>query len=297
MLYIAAIDIGSNAIRLAIANCSREPMHISYRSREPVRLGSSVFSTGMIDDGTFEELRRTLAQFSNQMGNHNVKTYRAVATSAMREAKNNQEVIARLHELTGVQVEIISGDEEAQLVQTAIAQKIDLANGNHLLIDIGGGSIELIAMVNGKVLKRGSFVIGMVRVLELHKKQKIELEEWFPAFMKNEINDFFEDLPPLENAIGTGGSMDRFIKLKSFVSNEPGAFLEKKEMRKLYEALKSVSYNERLAKFALRSDRADVIIPAAIATNEILRMARCERIYFPEVGLKDGILYDLASRI
>ena len=91
--------------------------------------------------------------------------------------------------------------------------------------------------------------------------------------------------------------MDRFIKLKKFVSNESGSSLEKKEMRKLYEALVSVSYTERLAKFELRSDRADVIIPAAIATNEIMRLARSERIYFPEVGLKDGILYDLASTV
>lgn len=296
MLYIAAIDIGSNAIRLAIANNSRRPLHISYRSREAVRLGSSVFSSGNIDHDTYEELKRTLTQFKNQMGNHNVQTYRAVATSAMREAKNNAEVVARLYADTGIQIEIISGDEEAQLVQNAISHKIDLTQGNFLLIDIGGGSIELIAMVDGKVVKRGSFVIGMVRVLELHKKQTIELEDWFPAFIKNEVNDFFENLPPLENAVGTGGSMDRFVKLKKFVSNEPGNFLQKKDMRKLYESLKSVSYTERLAKFELRPDRADVIIPAAIATNEIMRLGRSEKIYFPEVGLKDGILYDLAKK-
>lgn len=296
-MYIAAIDIGSNAIRLAIANISSHNFHISYRSREPVRLGSSVFSAGKINGEIYEDLKRALLQFKNQLENHNVHDFRAVATSAMREASNNQDIIEQLKKDTGIEIEIISGEEEARLVSLAISEKLDTQKGNHLFIDIGGGSIELIASIDGKILKKESFVIGMVRILELHKKQSAPLEEWFPAFIKNEVNDFLDGLPKLENAVGTGGNMDRFIKLKEFVSEENGDFLTKKEMKKLYNCLVEVDYQERIAKFFLKPDRADVIVPAAIATNEIMKMAKSDKIYFPQVGLKDGILQELSSTI
>lgn len=297
MRYIAAIDIGSNAIRLAIANATRPQLHISYRSREPVRLGSSVFSEGRINDQILGELTKALGQFKNQLENHNVQQFRAVATSAMREASNNTEVVEKLYQATGIRIEIISGDEEARLVSQAIQQKIDLSAGTFLLIDIGGGSIELVAIKDGETLKRQSFVIGMVRVLELHKKQNQDLEDWFPAFIKNEVNDFFDGLPNLEQAVGTGGNMDRFAKLKPFVAGEEGDTLTKSEMAKVYKLLKSVDYEERMTRFALKPDRADVIIPAAIATNEIMKFGRSKLIHFPQVGIKDGILYELSSEL
>ena len=153
MSYLAAIDIGSNAIRLAIANKRSTGLHITYRSREPVRLGSSVFASGRIDDAIFEDLKAALSQFKNQMDNHNVLKYRAIATSAMREAKNQAEVVEALAATTGIQVEVISGEEEARLVSAAISQKVNINDGNYLFIDIGGGSIELVAMVNGEMLK------------------------------------------------------------------------------------------------------------------------------------------------
>lgn len=297
MTYIAAIDIGSNAIRLAIAKHTPEHFHISYRSREPVRLGSSVFSNGEISQEIYEALKSALFKFKNQLENHNVHKMRAVATSAMREASNSHEIVDKLYQETGIQIEVISGDEEAKLVAEAIDEKINLSQGRFLLIDIGGGSIELVAIENGETLKRQSFTIGMVRVLELHKKQKSELEQWFPSFIKNEVNDFFENLPPLDNAVGTGGNMDRFIKLKHFVSESDGDHLTKKEMLKLGSLLKSVNYQERIEKFELKPDRADVIIPAAIATQEIMKLGRSTKIHFPQVGLKDGILYELSSAI
>ena len=296
-MYIAAIDIGSNAIRLAIAHLEVPPYYITYRSRKAVRLGSSVFSEGLISEPIFEDLKSALLQFKNQMENHNVEKLRAIATSAMREAGNNKDVIARLHQQTGIEVEIISGGEEARLVGLAISQKIDTAHGNYLLIDIGGGSIELIAKSEGKTIKKQSFTIGMVRVLELHKKQKLPLEQWLPAFVKNELVDFFEDLPPLTNAVGTGGSMDRFLKLKNFVSQSSDEYLTKKEMKKLYESLTSVGYEERIVKFCLKPDRADVIIPAAIVTNEIMKLADADKLHLPQVGLKDGVLQELSTSI
>ncbi len=295
MAYLAAIDIGSNAIRLAIARQIPTGLHLSYRSREPVRLGSSVFSLGEIDEGTYEDLKRALLQFKNQLENFNVLKYRAIATSAMREAKNSQEIVKKLFEYTGIKIEVISGQEEARLVSLAISQKVDLETGNHLLIDIGGGSIELVALVDGKTIKKQSFVLGMVRVLEMQKKKKPDIQKWFPDFIDEEVNGFFKDLPPLKTAVGTGGNMDRFIKLKPYVSNEEGMDLSQKQMKQVYEMLASVSYKERIFKYALKPDRADVIIPAAIATLKFMELGKCDDILFPEVGIKDGVLQELTK--
>ncbi len=295
MSYLAAIDIGSNAIRLAIAHKRRGKIHISYKSREPVRLGSSVFATGKIDEPILKDLKVALNQFRNQLENHNVLKYRAIATSAMREASNSDEVVQVLNQETGINIEVISGEEEARLVSTAISQKVDLSQGNHLLIDIGGGSIELVALVDGKTVKKESFVLGMVRVLELQKKRKEKLLKWFPQYVSDQVADFFNDLPPLQTAVGTGGNMDRFIKLKPHVSKDSGMDLSYKQMQLVYDLLAAVSYEERIKKFSLKPDRADVIIPAAIATLEFMNIGQCNKILFPQVGIKDGVLQELSS--
>ncbi len=295
MSYFAAIDIGSNALRLAIAHKRSKGMHITYRSREPVRLGSSVFAKGKIDKPTIADLKQALLQFRNQLDNHNVHKYRAIATSAMREAENSQEVLTMLADETGIQVEVISGEEEARLVSKAISLKVDLSKGNHLLIDIGGGSIELVALVDGKTIKKDSFVLGMVRVLELQKKKKEKIEKWLPDYVQEQVASFFEDLPALDVAVGTGGNMDRFIKLKPLLSNQPGIDLSTEQMQDVYNLLAAVDYKERIKKFALKPDRADVIIPAAVATLQFLKMGGCQKILFPQVGIKDGVLQELSS--
>lgn len=295
MAYLAAIDIGSNAIRLAIANDNPTGLHESYRSREPVRLGSSVFSQGLVDEGTFEDLKAALMQFKNQIENHNVLKYRAIATSAMREASNGQEIVKNLFETTGLKVEIISGEEEARLVSLAISQKVDMEKGSFLLIDIGGGSIELVAIVDGQILKKQSFVLGMVRILELAKEKKELLEDWFPGYIDSQVEDFFNDLPPLKRAVGTGGNMDRFIKLKEHITDDNGMDLSKKQMQQISKMLSQVSYKERIKKFALKPDRADVIIPASIATLKFMDLGQCDDIFLPQVGIKDGVLQELSS--
>ncbi len=297
MSYIAAIDIGSNAIRLAIAHLTNTGLHISYRSREPVRLGSSVFSTGEISPAIAEDLASALTKFKNQLENHNVKVFRAIATSAMREAKNSQDIVKNLKKRTGIEVEIISGEEEARLVSTAIAQKIDISKGNSLFIDIGGGSIELIAESDGEILKKESFPMGMVRVLEFHKNKSELLTQWLPPFIHTTVKDFFMGLPKLETSVGTGGNMDRFIKLKPHVAIHEGEYLSLHEMTSLHQKLIEVDYNQRMSLFALKPDRADVIVPASITTIELMKMAGSEKIHFPQVGLKDGVLYEMSQNI
>ena len=139
MAYLAAIDIGSNALRLAIARQNKEELHICYQAREPLRLGQVVFSQGSIDSTRLQSLEKALLKFKNQMENYNVSKYRAVATSAMREASNHPEVVAHLDQTHQLKVEVISAEEEARLVSLAVSKRIDLHSKNHLLIDIGGG--------------------------------------------------------------------------------------------------------------------------------------------------------------
>ncbi len=295
MCYFAAIDIGSNAVRLAIAKRSAHDLRITYRSREPVRLGSSVFTMGKIDDLAQADLEQALFRFKNQLENHNVEKLRAVATSAMRESHNGLQVVQSIFEKTGIEIEIISGDEEAKLVTDAIQQKLDLSEGRSLLIDIGGGSVELIALDQGSVLRKKSYPIGMVRMLKLHEEHKESLEKWLPDYVKNQVSSFFDGLAPLQKAVGTGGNMDRFIKIKSHITSREGIDLSYKEMEKVFKELNDVSYEKRIVKFGLKPDRADVILPAALVTQTLMKMGGCEKILIPQVGLQDGLLIHLSS--
>ncbi len=270
---------------------------MTYRSREPVRLGHTVFDSGNIEESIYYDLKEALIKFKNHMENHNVTKYRAVATSAMREAQNNKKIIDKLLIETGVKVEIISGDEEARLVALAIDKNVHPTYKHYLIIDIGGGSIELIALNHGHQLKKQSFVLGTVRLLQLdqEKFKKESLEKWLPDYLKDQLKDFFSDLPDLPICVGTGGNMDRFIKLKPFVSNQDGDFLTFDEMKSLYEKLNSVNYKDRIVNFSLKPDRADVIIPAAIATNCIMEMAHSKKFIFHKWDLKMEFFYELCS--
>ena len=297
METFAAIDIGSNAIRLAIAHMRQDQMVICHRAREPVRLGSSVFKSGQIDETTYQNFASAMTLFANQLENHGVKKFKAVATSAMRDAENKEMVLDRLEQDSGIRVEIISGDQEAQWVYQAIESQIDLNKNCYLLIDIGGGSIELVALDHGKILRKQSFQIGMVRVLEKQKSAKTPIESWLPEFLKKETADFFKDLPMMPKAIGTGGNMDRFLKLKPFVSLSQNNELRLSELQSLYEKLSSVPFEERIVEFCLKPDRADVILPAALATLFLMEQASSQEIVLPQVGLMDGVLRHLSQDV
>lgn len=297
MTTYAAIDIGSNAVRLAIAERQPDggPVHVSFVTREPVRLGTDVFKNGIISPETYESLKAALIKFGNHMENHQVAKHRAVATSALREAKNGAEIVKKLKKDIGLTLELISGEEEARLVYEAISQKIDLLKDKHLIIDIGGGSIELVAVVKGKLLKKESFPLGAVRILGLHNAQKKPLEDWLPQHIEDKLQSFFQGLESFNYCVGTGGNMDRFIKLKDFVSDEPGEFLTRKELQSLKEKIQSLSFEDRIQKLSLRKDRADVILPAAITTIKIMKLAQAQTIKLPQVGLRDGLLHQLCS--
>lgn len=302
MEHIAAIDIGSNALRLAVARLQGGEYQICYRSREPVRLGTDVFDTGQIGPKSQQNLTAALLNFRNQMENHNVQRYRGIATSAMREASNQLEVVQFLKESTGLKIEVIDGQEEAQLVFQSISQKIDLQSSPHLLIDIGGGSVELVAIDMGQILKKESFPLGTVRTLNLHRQQKLEshkgdkllLSDWLLDHLDKVMGSFFRDLPPFNTAVGSGGNMDRFAKIREFQTDQNILSLSMNEVTQLSKEICRCKLKERISRFRIRQDRADVIEPAILITKKIMSMGGCLKIELPQVGIKEGVLAQLS---
>jgi len=282
-LKFGAIDIGSNAVRLLIADVieTEDDLMIKKLSltRVPIRLGASVFEKGYISSSKAKRLAKTMKAFRYLLDVYNVKGFRACATSAMREATNSDEVRARVRDYAKVEIEVINGKKEADLIfSTFETQKLD-PSGTYLYIDVGGGSTEITLLKNNKRVNARSFKIGTVRILKSDIKPSIweEMEEWVADITKDE-----EELV----AIGTGGNINRLFKLSSLNYGELMGFDELSEM---HEYIKSLSFTERMIKLNLRNDRADVIVPAGEIFCRVMGTAKIEFISVPKIGLSDGI--------
>lgn len=282
-MRFGAIDIGSNAVRLLIADVieTEDDLIIKKLSltRVPIRLGSSVFEKGSISSSKAKRLAKTMKAFRYLLDVYDVKGYRACATSAMREATNSDEVIARVKYYANVDIEVINGRTEADLIfSTFKTQKLD-PSGTYLYIDVGGGSTEITLLKNGHRVHARSFKIGTVRILKSNIKPTIwtEMEEWVTEITKDE-----KDMV----AIGTGGNINRLFKMSKLNYGELMGFDELAEM---HEYLKTLSFNERIIKLNLRPDRADVILPAAEIFCRVMGKAKVDHISVPKIGLSDGI--------
>lgn len=281
---VAAIDIGSNAIRFLIYNIGDDTeikkSHKVAFVRAPIRLGEDVFSSGEISQRRRELFSEAMQGFSHLMKAFCVKKYRACATSAMREAKNGREVIAEAKESSGIDVEIISGQEEAQLIYDASGLSDNPLARTTVNIDVGGGSTEVVLQSDGKILDAQSFPLGTVRSLK--KAIKDEDKEAYKAHMKS-IGERFPEIA----IIGSGGNINRAAELLSKRDGEVIAYVE---LKMLYDMLKKMSFEDRVRSFKLNPYRADVIIPAL----KIFLMAskRCNGapIIVPQVGLTDGLI-------
>jgi exopolyphosphatase/guanosine-5'-triphosphate,3'-diphosphate pyrophosphatase len=283
----AAIDIGSNAIRLLIeeVHSDGDNYHIEKVSltRVPVRLGEDVFTNGKISKEKIRQLIKTMRAFWYLMDVHNIEYYRACATSAMREAKNRKSVIDRLKKEAYIDIEVLSGDEEANLIfENYFAQNIN-HKGNYLYIDVGGGSTELTLIKQGKRIKSKSFDVGTVRMLTNSTDKSV----WDKA--RRWIQSAIEENEHL-TAIGTGGNINTIFKIQG---KKPTDLLSRKELEGQYEMLKSYTLEERIIKLKMKPDRADVIIPAAEIYLRLMNYAGIEKMQVPKIGLSDGIILDL----
>jgi len=286
-MIFAAIDIGSNAMRLLfcrVYDVNGKP-HFSKEEliRMPIRLGEDVFTKGKISEQKEERLITSLRGFSELIKAYDVVAYRAVATSAMRDASNGSEIIARAKKESGINVEIIDGKLEADLVFSNHIEELLNPKYAYLYIDVGGGSTELTLYFNQKVIAARSFNIGTVRML-LNKDEKEEWEEMRVWLKRSTVG-----IHPL-NAIGSGGNINKIFKM---ANKKETKHLSYDKLKSQYEMLNSYTYEERIERLGLKPDRADVIVPAAKIFLTVMKTADIDKVYVPQIGLSDGIIHDL----
>lgn len=286
-MKFAAIDIGSNAIRLLIeeVHIDEGRYHIEKVSltRVPVRLGEDVFTKGKIGKQKVSQLVKTMTAFAYLMEVHDTAIYRACATSAMREAKNRRSVIKKVKEESGIEIELLSGDEEANLIfSNYFAQNLN-TKGNYLYIDVGGGSTELTLIKNGKRIKGQSFELGTVRMLS----NAVDAKIWERA--RRWIQSSFKD-NEVVTAIGTGGNINTLFKI---IGKKPNQTISLTEIKEQYDALRLLSMEQRITKLKMKPDRADVIIPACEIYLRLMSYANIPNMIVPKIGLADGVILDL----
>ncbi|MEO9481912.1 MAG: phosphatase [Ekhidna sp.] len=286
-MKLAAIDIGSNAVRLQITRVLEYEKVITFKKLEyvrfPLRLGHDVFSTGSISEYNEARFFKLMTAYKNLIDLYEIDAYYGCATSAMRESENGQEIVDRVHDELGIDIEIISGDEEAEMINKVILQGLD--NGHYIHIDVGGGSTELNIYENHKKVHSHSFKIGSVRTLEggdtLEAWQ--EMKEWVGTVA-------FKSSGKIE-AVGTGGNINKLFELSG--SNLKSKKMSLETLMKTQDVLKNLTLEDRLNKLQLNPDRADVIIPASDIYVGVMQAAKAKKIIVPDVGLKDGINYHM----
>jgi len=286
-LRFAAIDIGSNAIRLLFSNVyetqSGPIIKKASLIRIPIRLGEDSFNLNRITEEKEAKLIKSMLAFRNLMEAYDVVSYKACATSAMRDAENGPDVIKRIFKKSGVQLNIIDGESEAELIfQTHIADALD-ASKTYLYMDVGGGSTEYTVFKDGEKVIARSFNIGTIRLRDNIVKEGVwdEMNTWLKMVGKK----FDPDL-----VIGSGGNINKLFKLSSL---PPMKILKNAKLKHLKEHLESFSLEDRIEVLGLRPDRADVIIPAADLFLNTLKQAKISGILVPKVGLADGIVHKL----
>ncbi|HSL45371.1 MAG TPA: Ppx/GppA phosphatase family protein [Anaerolineales bacterium] len=302
MLNISAIDVGSNAMRMAIGEVDETwRVKTIENIRLPVRLGQDVFSKGYVEEKTIQQTEEAFLRFKQMAENFNIRHLRAVATSAAREATNSDLLLDRVYRTSGIEIEIISGEEEARLIHLAVAHELDLTNKRTLLIDIGGGSVEVTISTGRNIIFTDSYNMGTVRLLEkLNGNNKTKylfgnlVREYTEAARYRLERDLGDEKVQL--CVGTGGNVEEIGRLRQkMLKADSEHFVTLEELKELIEQLDVMTYEERMNKLKLRADRADVILPAAIVLHLIAREAGVKQIAIPKVGLKDGILLDISE--
>lgn len=286
-----AIDIGSNAVRLLIKKVSRKESTGEDKFskilllRVPLRLGFDVFEKGEISPVKEERMRRLMKAYRHLMKIYEVESFRACATSAMRDAKNGKAIIKKIRKTTGIHIEIIDGQEEAQMIYNNHVECREDQNGNYMYVDVGGGSTEINLLIDGKLVYSKSFNIGTVRILT----GGVTEAAWHQ--MRDEISRVTKNHAEI-NIIGSGGNINKLYRL-----------IEKKDKKRkripiaslqnMYDKLKVLTPEARMETFNLKPDRADVIVPASEIFLCIAEVIHANYIYVPEIGLSDGIIDNL----
>ncbi len=284
-MILAAIDIGSNAARLLITETSvYKDGTVDYTKlnlvRIPLRLGFDVFEKGYIDEEKKKALLDTIKAYKLLMDLYKVEAVKACATSAMRDARNGKEILEDIKKQTGITVNIITGHEEANVIyETHIAENLQ-TNKSYLYIDVGGGSTEVTLFSDNHIVFKESFNIGTIRLLN----GNVTDEQW--EHMKWYLKTHTRDYQPLE-AIGTGGNINKVFSISKRKEGKP---LSLELLKDYHKELSSNTVQERMHLYNLRTDRADVIVPALQIYTCVMRWVNAEEIYVPKIGLADGLI-------
>jgi len=291
-LKLAAIDIGSNAARLLITEVSENEKGIPQFNkinlvRVPLRLGFDVFETGEISKLKVNKVVETIKAYKHLLSIYEVSHLKACATSAMRDAKNAPDILRKVKLETGIDIRVITGDEEASYIyENHVAENLDKTNG-YLYIDVGGGSTELTFFAKGKLVFRESFNIGTIRLL----KGQVPEHRW--EEMKNFLKLSTKDYTNLV-AIGSGGNINKVFSLSKRKEGKP---LSLELLKDYFKEFSSFTVKERIENYKLREDRADVIVPALQIYVNVMRWAGIEEIYVPKIGLADGLVHMLYDEL
>ena len=291
MRKIAAIDIGSNAVRMLICYVlSTEDEYFFQKNqyiRLPLRLGEDSFKTGTISDDKINTLSNALLTFKYTMKVHGVEYCQIYATSALRDSKNSDDVISKIYDLTGMRIKLIDGLKEAKVIAMGNPiEKVDY-DKTHLYVDVGGGSTEYSIVRSGDDKKSKSFNIGTVRLLNNSVDELIfeDIKEW--------INENIEDDSKLK-VFATGGNINKIQDMTKTKSGKPISYLSIKD---LYNNLLEKDINDRMIKYNLNPDRADVIIPALKIFLSTMEWSKTNKLFVPKVGLVDGMIYEIHKSI
>jgi len=291
--------MGSNAIRYQVAEFAGEnDYQVLVGERRPVRLGHGVYLSGRLDAAAMDAALETLADFATELERLRVEHYRAVATSAVRESRNGTEFVHRISEETGVELEVISGSEEARLVHLAVSRRIPLGDRRWLLVDLGGGSVEVSLVDGNGILWSESHTMGSVRLLAVLTAAGAD-----PSRFRRLLGEYIATLKVPSAAdqrevagyIATGGTIETLAKLGGHRDSEGISLLPVDRLRAVIEQLARLSYRQRVEGLGLRSDRADVVLPASLVYERLAEMVGASEIIVPHVGIKEGVLYDLVE--
>ena len=291
-MKLAAIDIGSNAARLLISEVTKQPKQEPVFNkinlvRVPLRLGFDVFETGEISKPKVKMLMQTLKAYQHLLEAYEIKHVYACATSAMRDARNSKDIIRKVKLETGIEIKVISGQEEASLIyENHVAENLD-SDHSYLYIDVGGGSTELTFFANSELVSKESFNIGTIRLL----KNQIKEKAWddMKDYVKKHIKS---DLPSV--AIGSGGNITKILSMSRLKEGKP---LSLDLLKDYYKELSNVTIEDRMHLYGLKEDRADVIVPALLIYVQIMKWASIDAIYVPKIGLVDGLIHHLYDQV
>ena len=286
----AAIDIGSNAIRLLVSNIviekDKDPLFKkSSLVRVPIRLGADSFVSGTISQDNIDRMTDAMNAFQLLMKVHGVEKYKACATSAMREASNGNEVVQHILDKTGIEIDVIDGKKEAAIIFSTDLSELIESDQSYLYVDVGGGSTEFTIFSKGRIINSKSFKMGTVRLLNNSKAENKVIFKNVQKWIESNTKDIKKI-----SLIGSGGNINKLFKMSGRTIGKPISFIY---LNAQYQFLKKMSYKERISELSLNPDRADVIIPATKIYLSAMKWSGARKIYVPKIGLSDGIIKSL----